>query len=753
MSSFYYLYGWTIQPDLFHFRSATFGDGIFLPLAAGLLLCLARSLGGGRSDWLAAGGAAFLGGAAGTIVTLRALADPTPALNWTMPAPGVLNAAGLYHAVFLSLCSALIAGLLGLVLIRMNRLGRRSNDAVQRYVASPQWVGALAALLSFAGCLAADNRGGTTAGELTATLVVGIAAIAVLAAMPLITRARPAVCLAATLTAVIPAVCVAILAASDLNITAHVVVLAVIAIAGAVVIAAQHGIVSERASNGSLWLLAAISAAPLLSFAAAPVARDRPNLASLAAFLVLAATLLLLVLVLSGLLERYVNGERPARLTLRDLGGASLAWVLTSFAVFAVWLIEEIQLSGNGASLILLVVSLAILNWASPLLRNTYHAFVRLEEQATTPGRAPKDHSRRSSIVGAYLFATGVAGFGCLLLLTVAIAKPNNFESGRPDRTLPDAVLIAGAAAVLVAILAMRWSPQAQRRRSAAALMLLAITIWLAALYSNLSLRWYQALLVIPLAALAGIWSFESVKGNGALLQRNDASLVQVLLALAVGASTFTTVLWPATSGLITDGDPATIYWSLAAVFWCYVVNFILVVAVVKSCFPGPTHDVEGTSYSATAGTQQDHGLVSALTLLLVWLPAFVIAHVPPSAPERWTSIIVILYGLLFLLSSVYLWVMRYNTRHAAYRRHRHHGGTFDDWHSDRRFPMLPFDRLRRSLRIVTRRRADNASDEEWIEILEDHTALQNLVAMTFVVIAIIPVVPLLNEIRLRTPD
>src|SRR5215471_8534913 len=128
--SFHFLYGWTVRPGLFHYRSATFGDGIFLPLAVGLLLRLARALDGGRSDWLCAGGAAFVGGAAGTIVTLRALADPNPALNWTMPAPGVLNAPGWYHAIFLSLYSALIAGLLGLVLIRLSRLGRRSRDAV-----------------------------------------------------------------------------------------------------------------------------------------------------------------------------------------------------------------------------------------------------------------------------------------------------------------------------------------------------------------------------------------------------------------------------------------------------------------------------------------------------------------------------------------------------------------------------------------------------------------------------------------------
>lgn len=126
---------WKVPPGLLYFQSATWGDGILLPFAAGLQLHLCRSTPSQRSDVRSFAAFAAVGAVVGGIVIWRWLAEPSPVLNWTLPEPGRFNRAGRFHAAFLVLTSGLLAGRFGLFLVRLRRL-----QANGRVLASPAWI-------------------------------------------------------------------------------------------------------------------------------------------------------------------------------------------------------------------------------------------------------------------------------------------------------------------------------------------------------------------------------------------------------------------------------------------------------------------------------------------------------------------------------------------------------------------------------------------------------------------------------------
>lgn len=89
-------------PGLYSYRSATWGDGLLLPsLAASLTYAACETKMPEIAKILVpvAGIAGFATGAGTQIAWLK---DKNPNINWSLPEPGVFNAAGWYHAAFLS---------------------------------------------------------------------------------------------------------------------------------------------------------------------------------------------------------------------------------------------------------------------------------------------------------------------------------------------------------------------------------------------------------------------------------------------------------------------------------------------------------------------------------------------------------------------------------------------------------------------------------------------------------------------------
>lgn len=172
---------------LFDYRSATIGDGLLLPVAAGILLgvVLHPTLPGADNEgpWLVASLA--LGLSLGSMTQVAWLSDDAPVLNWTLPRPHQFNGPGWYHAAFLVLMSGLMAGLI-VTAIRRVRKARRDSPAVVAGLARSPWLAALSAtLLGLAGLVALDNgrslstsAGASTATALAAATLAGGGALA-----------------------------------------------------------------------------------------------------------------------------------------------------------------------------------------------------------------------------------------------------------------------------------------------------------------------------------------------------------------------------------------------------------------------------------------------------------------------------------------------------------------------------------------------------------------------------------------------
>jgi hypothetical protein len=84
---------WTIGehapelPGLTSYQSATWGDGLLLPIASASLVYAIRRLPPAHREVLWCSAAAVLGALTGAATQVFWLLDPSPRLNWTLPAP------------------------------------------------------------------------------------------------------------------------------------------------------------------------------------------------------------------------------------------------------------------------------------------------------------------------------------------------------------------------------------------------------------------------------------------------------------------------------------------------------------------------------------------------------------------------------------------------------------------------------------------------------------------------------------------
>lgn len=108
-------------PGLYDYRAATWGDGLFLPIAAvGLVACISyircRLTTRQRAIVVFCG---IIGVAFGALLQISWLANPNIRLNWTIPEVGYFNLAGWYHAFFLSMAIGFYAVCLALFFFKL----------------------------------------------------------------------------------------------------------------------------------------------------------------------------------------------------------------------------------------------------------------------------------------------------------------------------------------------------------------------------------------------------------------------------------------------------------------------------------------------------------------------------------------------------------------------------------------------------------------------------------------------------------
>ena len=162
-------------PGLFDFTSATWGDGLLLPVMTGLLGYAVRTLPAAPGDLRLALAGAPIGGMLGVGSQAWWLIAARPRPNWTLPAPHTFTAAGWYHAAFVATVCTSIAALLG-VLLNRSTAARRWPPAATLGIATG---------VAFIALLVVDARAGTSpdtgragvAGTLLGLAVTAVAAV------------------------------------------------------------------------------------------------------------------------------------------------------------------------------------------------------------------------------------------------------------------------------------------------------------------------------------------------------------------------------------------------------------------------------------------------------------------------------------------------------------------------------------------------------------------------------------------------
>lgn len=174
-------------PGLFHFLSATWGDGLALPMMSGAVVFAIGRLPGAPHELPVTITAGLLGACLGIATQVQWLRDDSPRLNWTLPRPHHFNVAGVYHAVFLTAMCTLTAALWTLVLLRFARVPGRLAERRDAIAAS--LLAAMAGLV-FVVLLVLDSLPGRSRAGAATLTVTGVGLGLVLVAVAIVATVR-----------------------------------------------------------------------------------------------------------------------------------------------------------------------------------------------------------------------------------------------------------------------------------------------------------------------------------------------------------------------------------------------------------------------------------------------------------------------------------------------------------------------------------------------------------------------------------
>ena len=747
-------------PGLFAFRSATWGDGLLLPVLA---FCLIGWIGQlsqvpGRR-WPALLAAAAGAGAGGALIDVW-MTDPAPESNWTMPSPGHLNAAGIWHAVFLVIASALFAGLWVEVLCRLRRTEGVPPPANRNPWGSVRAAGAVGCTVGFAWLAGIDSArvAGTSSG-VGSIAVLGVAAVVLVASLAWATRGR------------------LVRAAGPLAAGA--------AIAGAAVaFSAVHGRADALVYCA---LVGALGAGFSLSWSARAgddaAGQEAAGVCALfAAFTllvsvhglgVLLTTLIpFAVLVLSAVMRIACapSPGRPFNVACYGAAGAISA-SLDALCVFALWLHDH---SGRGyitAGFVLTVVGLLLGGVFLPSFKKDFEALMEVEGDVDRSMAGPGAGSEQYAAARKAwrpLLGFAVAAFMSMLALTIALAPSLEWEAGKAHPNVRGPALVA-IALLLLAVPTLANVRRALKKREPGAASEMDVRsggVWwsLAAgaavcLLMLLVLPWkhgWDSLAAVQALFLAA-FSLQTVLGNGAWLHlgklQRPAKSAAGSVFLAVGFISY----WSLTDAVRPGPESSTPGFAVAGLAGAFLTVAVLTVTGTSAVYESGGRSYR-TDYPPARNSAQDCLLLGFLWLTLGWLPQFVLANVPATAPERWAAVGTLLAGFLFLFAPAFLWTLENNDTHVERQRIRSNelrrisgalanplspdltGGLASAQSSAARMRSLP-GRIAQLLRSVRAGSCPpSGADEQGVFILRlaGHTAVQNSLALGLTAVSVI---------------
>lgn len=740
-------------PGFYYYRSATWGDGVLLPLLALCLVVMIRRLGATctpthRPNQVVMG--AVLGASVGSAVIVTWLRDKNPVPNWTLPRPGSFTAAGIWHAVFLVAACALFAALSSDLLAHL----RAAGTEIAGKTLTTSWACvAFTCVAGYAWLAVSDARKADAAAGGKASLIalaVG-AALVVVALASLRVWNHPAYLSTLCVTVALTAFTVVFVDAH-----AHMTSLVYAALASA--LASGLGLSATRPSGRPWSAVETLGVCAVFGAVTVYVAVSRSE----QLWIVLTAAL---PAVACAAALRWLRGNRlalpgQAPVTGEYWSAAAISTCLLMSSMFAAWLngrTKDYAVTGGFG----LTIAGAVLGGI--VFQSFKKDYVELMNIEGDPGQRSPDgqpsgtQRRAAAKVWLRVASYSVAAFSAVLVLTIALAPSLEWHDG-VGHVRWTLLLTACALGVLTTAALGRAVLMSLRPASAssiashtsnrpawvcAGLCALVSALVLTALVRDGSLN----VLACVQALLISFFVLEGVAGNGAWLHVARLTKASTAALVTVTTATALVAYW-SLSGLVRPGGrAANLGESLLAWACCAALTVLLVVTATTGVYAAGGRPYR-TDYPPLKGALQDAFLLAILWLALGWLPQTVLAHVPASAGERWAAVGTILSGFMLTFCPPFLWTLENNDTHVCRQRgirgvDAPDHGPFREESSWSRIRSLP-------KRIVLYGRAVRRSEgtdtepprpDDLIVRLSGHTAAQNALALLLVVVSVIAAV------------
>jgi hypothetical protein len=443
------------------YRSATYGDGIALPLLAALLLAAVQSrslppihrLRRGRLQ-IAIG--AGIGLCLGAAVQALWWLDPDPPRNWTLPAPHHFTLAGRWHATFLIAMSGVFAGLWVALLVKLRWVQAQPGHELPRLLRSRTAVWLTANAVFFTVLVALDNRDATaTQATLTTAVAIAVVAVTLMASLAVACGAAalaalPSIGLGATIAAA-GVVVVVQFPSSAAEVPAKLVPLLFVELTAAGVGFAM----THDATTPSWWERYLVATLFTLSGAAWLDHRFDSLLIPLA---------LPAAAVAAAWLVRWRRDQRLA--FARDfLAACGTSAVLLAIARAAVWIQQQHDQGFLTAGFILTVCGVIAGRLLFPHVRDVFQTLIDSEEQLGAGAGVAADSRAQHQAIAATAWQRtagyAVAATSALVLLAIATAPSLGFRPGRgqPSGLLPFLCLAMAAVALAAPVMLLAHNP------------------------------------------------------------------------------------------------------------------------------------------------------------------------------------------------------------------------------------------------------------------------------------------------------
>jgi hypothetical protein len=722
-------------PDWQDFHATTLGDTVLLPallatLVAGIQHFRVRGLKPSRKAFWTAAVIALLGAAAQQATWLL---DPSPRLTWVLPEAHRFSAAGWYHAGFLCVVAAAVAGAAACVVGQMIHVRRTGNEAVLRDSATQTGTFVVLHMAWLFGWLIVLDGGAGISAVTTSISAIAPGVLSLLLALWVL-RAG----------AVPPVQCAAIttLAAAVLVVTPRTTLFWVTV---ALAVTAAAGV----CMRDDFWRRRSVEWYALtLLLAGVVVTAMRPSQSLPVTLFVVFAGAATAVWVVPATSQFWdPQPEKPDSRTVMVVA------VLTSSIPVAAWLFPQPQAHQAYGNVITLAYSAIFGPQLVPVIKNDFKTLLKQEREDA----AITDNPVLSALALRISLRTALWGSASIIgMITVAVsAGPSmGFKdgTGAPHIAVPTGVVI-GVLMVLTAALPIvrsySWAP--------AALCGVAVAMGSTSTVEILTgPRPGGSLMLLILVGLVVLWQVESIVANAAmrpswLVRRTWRQAAGLCLAFGVSANFALAVMWGVTND---SGKQASLLGALALMLAAGLVNLVLILTAGRVL--DPSSDAPATIPTATeanwaryrmrSSILQDYGLVFLLVVFGFWLPFQSLSRSNlDSGVELVGPIVLACTGMLFY-SSAFFMAVRNSVQHIAEqsaKAGRPHRAMFFN-----SLPVVSPAEEAATLRMMFTKSTGPATQREWASVLAVHQLHLNVLAMLLTVVSVLGALPFSNNVR-----